>query len=219
MPLLSMRVRLESSSRSTSWRQRRRCLGPAPAPRSRGCRRRPSWRRTGRGRCPTVEHEARHVVARSRVRVDESHRLALEILDLLIGRFGKHIEDRIVALRAVAVDVDREGVGLDADDARAGERGRAVVGDLDVAGALALDDRGIIVGDAQASLSSRSPSSDSRRTASSGRPRPSRSRRARWRRRVRDISPSNPGRARSRRSVRQGGADHERATVMHTCSP
>ena len=99
-----------------------------------------------------IELEARHVVAGGRVRVDEAHRLALEVLDLLIGRFGEHVEYRIIALRAVAVDVDGEGVGLHADDAGARERGGAVIGDLDVAGALALDDGGVVVGDAQRHL-------------------------------------------------------------------
>ena len=99
-----------------------------------------------------IELEARHVVARGRIRIDEGHRLALQILDLLVGRFGEHVEHRIVALRAVAVDVDGEGVGLHADDARARERGGAVIGDLDVAGALAFDDGGVVVGDAQRHL-------------------------------------------------------------------
>jgi len=38
-----------------------------------------------------------------------------------------------------------EGVGLDAGQPRAGERGRAVARDLDVAGALAFDDGGVVV--------------------------------------------------------------------------
>ena len=84
--------------------------------------------------------------------IDEAEVLALEILDLLIGRVLLHIEDRVVALGAVEIGLDGEGVDLGAGHQRAGEGGRAVHADMDVAGALAFDQGGIVVGDAQRDL-------------------------------------------------------------------
>ena len=70
----------------------------------------------------------------------------------LVGTVGAHVEDRVVADRAVVVHGGGERLDLDAGDDGAGVGGRAVARDLDAAVALALDDGGIVVGDAQSDL-------------------------------------------------------------------
>src|SRR4029077_7612479 len=65
------------------------------------------------------------------------------------GARGLDEEHRVVAGRTVGIDVVGERVGLDAGQPGAGERGRTVAGDMDVAGALAFDHGGVVVGDTQ----------------------------------------------------------------------
>ena len=128
----------------------------------------------GVGDAHLVELEARHVVAGGRIRIDQAEVLALQVVDALVRARRLDEEHRVIAGRAVGIDVVGEGVGLDAGQPGAGERRRAVAGDMDVAGALAFDDGGIVVGDAQRDLDAEFLGEIGRRTASSARSRPRR---------------------------------------------
>ena len=88
---------------------------------------------------------ARHVVARSRVRIDEAQILAFEVLDCLGGRAALDVQHRVVALGAVGADLDRERLDLGAGDVGPRIGRRAVHGDVDIAGALTLDDGRVVV--------------------------------------------------------------------------
>src|SRR5690606_9668230 len=96
-----------------------------------------------------VEEEARRIVARSRVRIDESNGLALQVVHLLVRAVGANINDRIIAVDAGIVTLVDERRGFDAGHDGAGVGRRAIECDLDVTGALAFDNGCIVVGDAQ----------------------------------------------------------------------
>src|SRR5262249_31531534 len=101
------------------------------------------------------ERKTGNVVAGCGVRVHQAKVLAFEVLHLLVGTVLLDVEDGVITLGAVAVDLDGEGLRLDARQQRTGERGRSVHADMDVAGALTFDQSRIVVGDAQGDLRSK----------------------------------------------------------------
>ena len=162
-----------------------------------------------------VHHEARHVVARGRIRIDQAEVLALEILDVLVARLGLHIEHRMVALGAVVVHFDGERLDLGADHIGAGVGRRTVHRDMDVAGALAFDHRGIVVGDPQRHLGAELLRQILGQRASSGWWCPRRFRPESCRTPVRDTSPSNPRRGGRSGECQRDGARDESLELEH----
>src|SRR5271165_5044926 len=85
------------------------------------------------------------VVAGGRIWIDKADGLALEVVNVLVRAVGLDVDDRVITDRTVIVAGGDKRLGLDAREIR-GRVGRgAVIGDLDVAGALTLDDRCIVV--------------------------------------------------------------------------
>src|SRR5262249_17522788 len=99
-----------------------------------------------------VHGEARDVVARRRVWIDKTEIFALQIRDRFVGGFRLDVEDRIIAFRAVAADLDRERLDLGARDVSAGVRRGAIHRNMDMACPLTFDDCIIVIGDAQRHL-------------------------------------------------------------------
>ena len=90
-----------------------------------------------------------NVVTRGGIGVDQGYVLAFEIFDFLVRRVGLHVKHRVVAFDAALVHFDGKGRSLDANHASTGIRGRTVVRDVDLLGALAFDHGGVVTGNTQ----------------------------------------------------------------------
>ena len=90
-----------------------------------------------------------NVVTRGGIGVDQGYVLAFEIFDFLVRRVGLHVKHRVVAFDAALVHFDGKGRSLDANHASTGIRGRSVVRDMDLLGALAFDHGGVVTGNTQ----------------------------------------------------------------------